>query len=282
MKLAKLGFMTLFLCVAGGAQQPTPASETLMDALLSLPSQAASKSVDMLAFTNVLEAQVTDPKTNVAATLPLLREYLASPDEELRRYTVLTVSQLARRPNSAVELTPLLSDLNAHLYEQDIHIRITTLLAIQTLKPDVPDASIAALVEALGKANTTDYFGAGLAQALALVRPDDNTVQEAILGYLHKPELTENQKASFLELVANPHLGEETTREFVSTANTAPPGRLRNAAITACAKIGPRAVNPIREKLALIAADPTETPESRSAAQGALRVLLQQRVPQQP
>jgi hypothetical protein len=105
------------------------------------------------------------------------------------------------------------------------------------------------------------------------VGQNDTDAQKAILVYINKPDMDDHHKADVIEAIGNPQLGEMATQEVVEVASTSPAGKLRDAAITACAKIGPRAVNPIREKLTSIAADPSETPDSRKAARQALDTL---------
>ncbi len=256
----------LFLCASCRAQEPPKRTKSLVEVLIALPSQVSSKTLDYMEYTNTLEAQVTEEKIDFEAVVPLIRQYLRSPNQELRRYALLAVCTLARRPNSASELAPVLSDLNDRLSEQDIHMRYGAVLAIQTIQPSPPDTSVLALVSALRNAGASDDFGINLAETLVQIKPGDASVEDALLEYLHNPALGEERKAAFIEAVARPQLGESITRELVAFANTSGRGRLRDAAIRACGKVGPRAVSMIRARLAAIAADPAETAESRSTA----------------
>jgi hypothetical protein len=284
MRLGQYALLSLFIYISSSAQQPANAPESLVDALNALPSQMETESKDpvkmtddFVKFTNVLENQVTDLQANVAAALPILKQYLEGPNVELRRYALLTISQLARRPNSASELASILPAVYSHLYEQDIHLRATTVLAIETIRPEPPDQSIAALIGALGKTNVSDFYGPGLAESLVRIRPNDDDVQNAVIAYInkHKPGIDDSHKADVIEAIGGPQLGERTTQEIVHLAGTSPAGRLRNAAIIACAKIGPRAVSQIKDTLDAIKANPAETSDSLKAVHQALSVLNQ-------
>jgi hypothetical protein len=224
----------------------------------------------------MLDGHLNDPPAQVQATLPLLQQYLQSPNIEMRRNTLLTIFVLARRPNSSSELASLLPALYPHLEEQDLYLRQGTLVAMATLKPTPPPQAITSIANALEKANTTDGFGTMLAANLARLEPNSVESQDAILSYLHKQQLTDSARADVIEAIANPKLGDRIVVDIVQVATTTPPGRLRNASIDACADIGPRAASQIKGLLDTIQASNSETTEAHAVASKALAVLNQQ------
>ena len=273
MRLARHSVLFLLLCLTGWAQQSTGAKESFADALASLPSLSVTRPADPSKFTNMLDSHAGDSQADVAVALPLIKKYLQSPDQELRHNALFVVYALARRPNSAIELASILPDVYSHLSEQDIYLRKGTLLAINTLSPTPPDEAFSALLDSLGKADVSDEFGRDLVRSLAFLRPKDEGAQNAILAYLDKPGMDDNHQADLIESLGYPQLGEILTQKTVTLANAPPSRRIRDAAIRACTKIGPRAVNPVRDQLYSIKANTTETSESRGAAVRALSII---------
>lgn len=274
MRLVLLSLMTLVLCQNGWTQQqPTDSNESLVNALKAELPHKATNSDDVVKFTDMLDRHANDSRADVEAAFPLLRQYLQDSNSDIRSNTLFAVYSLALRPNSASELSPILSDVYPHLQEEDKYLKGRALLAIVTLRPAPPEEAVAALVDALGRAEISDDFGNQLAGSLLYLRPRDEGIQNTVLAYMDNPRMDASHRADLIESLGYPQLGEKITQRIINVASNSPPGRLRNAAIAACAKIGPRAVNPIRDQLYLIKANTTETPESRSAAMRALSVV---------
>jgi hypothetical protein len=274
MRYASAAFITVLLASSALGQVPdTSQSTSLLEGLQQLPAMVANHPVDPLAFSKMLDSHLNDSATEVEAALPLLKQYLQSPNIEIRRNSLLTVFVLARRPNSASELSSVLPALYSHLAEQDIYLRQGTLAAITALQPQPPPDALASLTNALVQVKSSDRFGAALAATIARFNPNSDETQSAVLNYLHRPDLTDSARADVIDEIASPTLGDRVTQDVIDVVTTAPSGRLRNASIDACAKIGPRAVNQIKTVLDAIQASNSETAEARTAANKALAVI---------
>lgn len=273
MKYTVLIIMAFVMSIYAHGQRPTDYQGSLAGALKTLPSRTATNTVNLLSFTNMLENHINDSSADVAESLPLLKQYLNSSNIELRRMSLLTVHALSRRPDSATELASLLPDVYSQLDEEDTHLRLVVLLVVETLQPKAPDDASAALISSLGKASVSDDYGVAISEGLARIRPNDDGAQSAIIAYLNRPGLDDNHKADVIEAIANPNLGDRATQVAVDLANTTSAGRLRNAAIISCSKIGPRAVNRIKDTLDVIQANASESAEAHEAAHRALNII---------
>jgi hypothetical protein len=276
MRYLSVAFLALVTVSALSQVQSDSSSTSLMAALQKLPSLTANNTDDILAFSRTVGSHLSDSSTEIESAFPLLRQYLKSPNAEIRRITLLTIAALEQRPNSASEFSSLLPALYPHLGVQELYLRQGALIAIASLRPGPPPEALTSIADALANTNTSDGFGADLAGTLVIFSPNSEETQSAVLTYLHRPDLTDGARADAIDKIGSPTLGERITQYIIDLAKNTPPSRLRNASIEACAKIGPRAASQITAVLNAIQANSTETPESHAAASRALAVLNHQ------
>ena len=267
----------LALCVATyQLHSQTGSSRQLADALAALPAQLTSNSFNMLEFTDMLESQVSSADANIAVALPYLKQDLHNPNIEVRRYALLTTSQLARRTDSSSELSSVLGDIYPYLDDTDEHLRLGAVITLQGLTPQAPDQAVDALLQALNKPTANSDFGVALVGSIARMKPADSNVTSKIIAFLERPDLDSNHKANAIEEIANPGLGDRLTQEVTDLVTASQDARVRDAAIAACAKIGPRAVRQVQSKLVSIRDSTTESLESRRRADHALSIVASQ------
>ena len=248
----------------------------LPEAMRAMPQQIANNTFDMVAFTDAVEASVTDERLDVKVVDDLILSQLQNADLRIRKYAILVASQIARRPNSAVELAPILDVVATHMKDEDSGMRLGALEAVAGQRPQVPEHSIKQLQTELARQNyDVSDFSADVAAKLSRLRPNDSDVDYTLLQYLHSSTLSDRVRAKAVLEIASPSLSDTLVTYISDLMKVKMDPSTTYAVIEASARIGPRATDKSKEFLETVQADEAQPLQIRQAASKALQQAQQ-------
>jgi hypothetical protein len=249
-------------------------SYTFLKDVAAMPQELNTGTFEQSSFEDSLENAVGDPDLDFDKLDPLLATDLKSADVRLRRYAVLSVSQLAtRRLNSLEELRPLLPAIISATNDVDRGVQLGSIVTLAGLHPSVPDFVVTQLRDEFTNADVNQEKFAILAGVLSKLRSNDSETDAVINAFLCNPKLSDAIKGEALHELGSPKLSDSITGEIVQVLRGPASEQVRMSALLASENIGPRAISLERDSLTTIQADKTTSPALRGEASKALGTL---------
>ncbi len=204
--------------------------------------------------------------TLVAAN-PEIQTALESHDPTLERIGIVAVYCIDQRSDSLELVRPLISSLLALLHDPDPQVAALAARSVFSVKPAAPHDVLDPMVDFLNGPSSQNAAGATIVFGLIRLEPDNESVQNAIVRFLRRPDLPVAVRIDCINALAVPGLAEQQIIDQIGSDSL----NIRNsevqlAAMRAIAVMGPLAAQSVRPILNTISKDGTQEPKVRETA----------------
>jgi len=280
MRGALLGSVLLLSPLFAAAQTPNTLPSDLPSLVRILPQLMRTKQFQLDQYTNAVDAALKQNPASVKDAIPLCAPNLRDPEPDVAAMTLVLLLSFANKPGAADLIQPLGPEIADIVASGDNHAQRAALMLIASLGPRAPDEVIPPLENRLHQHSDSERMTVGIAQALMMARPRDDTAQSTVLNLINAPDTPRHLRIDLVySALGAPNAGPAIIDYIVHLINTSDDIVLRDAAVEAAWHIGRPAVDPVRDRLRQIEKDLSQSPESREQAAMALSITPKETYP---
>ena len=272
--MKKLWLLTPTLLASSALAQNAPQlPQSLPELAAVLPSLVHNKQFQLGPFSEAVDEAIRHNPSSIPTAAAIAAKDLQDPDPAVKANVLGLMHAIAVTPQGASALQVAADPIAQVLTQGDDLSQRMALLVATDLNQQAPDSFMAPLEQLVQAANTDDTIRTRAAMALGLCRPKDETAQNVISKAIDNTALPQSVRNEILLDSASVDSGSILTDNAVRLANTAIDKSTRDTAILAVTKMGPIVVARIRQRLAAIQDDPTESLYSHRVTNAALQSL---------